>query len=493
MRGKWAVVRAVPVRTLGVRTPPERLTRMARERTAVAAPNRGDAGSGRGAPRGDRRCPARSATRAAAPRVTGSWFGRPAAPRAPGPQRAIAEHLATGGPAPSSHLQRGHARCSSGSATPTSARPRRSPKRIAAAGPVRAKPAGGRRGCGARRAAADRPGRREDERGRREPPRAGRPAPAPARVASSPGGSAPAGASAGGTAEQRPARPGRWHRPRLGERAHRLPGPGSAMDPTVSATIGSALGVDLSTVRVHTDAKAQAAAAALGARAFTVGQDISLAAGESTHRPAADGARGDPRRPAAGGEGLPRGGARGRRAPASDSLIPDFILDAVKSFARNFPGYSLMTVVAGYDPIAGETGPDAGEPRRGRDRAGAVRQRAGRAAARFRTGATDLRRDRGGVGPAQPHPRTRLKEISTAWSELEVAKRIDGNIAVIERHIKAVTTDVSRSPCRWWTRDGRDQAAAVGLAEKAVQTPRSSRPGRWPRRSSTRTRCAAPT
>jgi len=52
-----------------------------------------------------------------------------------------------------------------------------------------------------------------------------------------------------------------------------------ALPDTVLHKFESALGVDLSGVRVHTGAESQAAARSVGARAYTVGQDIHFAAG----------------------------------------------------------------------------------------------------------------------------------------------------------------------------------------------------------------------
>ena len=57
----------------------------------------------------------------------------------------------------------------------------------------------------------------------------------------------------------------------------------------LTAPLKSWLGIDPSTVRIHTDRFASAAAAALHANAFTVGQDIFFGAGQY-----------DPMRPAGG-------------------------------------------------------------------------------------------------------------------------------------------------------------------------------------------------
>jgi uncharacterized protein DUF4157 len=65
------------------------------------------------------------------------------------------------------------------------------------------------------------------------------------------------------------------------ERAIQTKGPGQPLDPGTRSTLEPGIGADLGDVRVHTDAAAHDAAAALGARAFTHGQDIWLGAGES--------------------------------------------------------------------------------------------------------------------------------------------------------------------------------------------------------------------
>ena len=59
-------------------------------------------------------------------------------------------------------------------------------------------------------------------------------------------------------------------------RARRAPG----LDPALKQRVEAAVGSDLSAARVHKDAKAAAAADALGARAFTVGRDMFFGRGE---------------------------------------------------------------------------------------------------------------------------------------------------------------------------------------------------------------------
>lgn len=62
---------------------------------------------------------------------------------------------------------------------------------------------------------------------------------------------------------------------------------GQALEPSVQAEMQSRLGHDLKHVRLHTDAQAAARAQALNAAAYTVGPDVTFAAGQySPHTPA---------------------------------------------------------------------------------------------------------------------------------------------------------------------------------------------------------------
>jgi hypothetical protein len=61
-------------------------------------------------------------------------------------------------------------------------------------------------------------------------------------------------------------------------------GGGRALDQSVSAQVGSALGDSLSDVRIHADERSAALARSVSARAFTVGSDIFFGPGE--YRPA---------------------------------------------------------------------------------------------------------------------------------------------------------------------------------------------------------------
>ncbi|MFI5891565.1 DUF4157 domain-containing protein [Actinoplanes sp. NPDC051513] len=132
------------------------------------------------------------------------------------------------------------------------------------------------------------------------------------------------------------------------ERTIASPGPGKAIPDDVRARIEAYLGVPLRNVQVHDDPRAQLAAAQLGARAFTAGGHIVLGAGES----AAD---------------LPLMAHEAthvvqqtqvgiyRTELQRTELQRDgggFLSGAIADLVRTVPGYDMLTVVAGYDPIA---------------------------------------------------------------------------------------------------------------------------------------------
>ena len=133
----------------------------------------------------------------------------------------------------------------------------------------------------------------------------------------------------------------------------RFPSGGSPMPPSVRSAIEPGLGVDLGGVRVHDGAQAHEATSLLQARAATYGShlflgrgesryDVPLMAHEATHV-VQQGASG----PAQGRGAATAGNGQVQRLPA---LIPDALAD----YARYVPGYTLLTVIVGFDPITGE-------------------------------------------------------------------------------------------------------------------------------------------
>jgi hypothetical protein len=59
-----------------------------------------------------------------------------------------------------------------------------------------------------------------------------------------------------------------------------LASPGRALDPATSSFMGQRFGADFSDVRIHTDGQAARSAAAVHARAYTVGRDVVFGAGQ---------------------------------------------------------------------------------------------------------------------------------------------------------------------------------------------------------------------
>ena len=124
------------------------------------------------------------------------------------------------------------------------------------------------------------------------------------------------------------------------------PGAGAPMDPAVQAKVEPHLGADLGAVRVHQGPEVAAAAAELHARAFTVGADIFLGEGESS-------ADLELMAHEATHVVQQQAVAVYRDLEVTD-LLPDFIIDGVTSAAREIPGYTLLTVITGKDPLTDE-------------------------------------------------------------------------------------------------------------------------------------------
>ena len=244
------------------------------------------------------------------------------------------------------------------------------------------------------------------------------------------------------------------------------PGPGIAIPAEVRAQIEQHLGVDLGTVQVHTSERAQAAAAQLRARAFTSGGHIFLGAGES----AAD-------LPLMAHEathvvqqqavGVYRAGLQRE----SDSWLPDFVIEEVQDLAHDVPGYTMLTVVAGYDPIANKNV----------DRSPANLVRGVLGLIPFGDEIAKRLLDLGVLQDAfrmldeglTAHDLTLARiqrEIDQVWDELSVSNGISGNIEVVERHVLGLYRDAMafiRGVIDAILQLIRD--AAVGLAAKLLE------------------------
>lgn len=130
-------------------------------------------------------------------------------------------------------------------------------------------------------------------------------------------------------------------------------GGGSALSGSVKSGMESGIGADFSGVRIHTGSQATTMSNQIGARAFTHGNDIyfnegqyepetqdgqHLLAHELTH--------------------TVQQGASVQRKPQQISTnapkvqkIADWILEELNDYARYIPGWTLFTVIIGYNPL----------------------------------------------------------------------------------------------------------------------------------------------
>lgn len=213
------------------------------------------------------------------------------------------------------------------------------------------------------------------------------------------------------------------------------PGTGVPLDPAVQARVAPVLRADLSTVRVHQGPDASAAAAALQARAFTVGADIFLGEGqsptdlelmahESTHvvqQQAVGVYRAEVARLALG------------------TLMPDWLIKDIQSI----PGYSVVSTVVGSDPITGES---ATESRQGFVEKlltfgpfGAASGPVLQAAKVLDDVFTML--DEGLKRHNLTFDRV-LADLDNAWDEMRIAEGVDFNLAIARRYLSAIVNDV---------------------------------------------------
>ena len=133
-------------------------------------------------------------------------------------------------------------------------------------------------------------------------------------------------------------------------------GSGQNLPSPIQSEMGQKIGADFSTVKIHTGPDAAQMSSQLGAKAFTHGNDIyfnegnfqpntsegkHLLAHELTH--------------------TVQQGAAVRRSPEMSvseaepqvQRLPWAVREGLSRFASYIPGYSLLTVIIGYDPLAG--------------------------------------------------------------------------------------------------------------------------------------------
>ena len=217
-------------------------------------------------------------------------------------------------------------------------------------------------------------------------------------------------------------------------------GGGSLLDPGLRARIEPHVGVDLGHVRVRREPAAAAAAHDLRARAFTSGStiflaarsspaDLALMAHEATHV----------------AQQSTSAVARSTLLRDFDitDLIPDSVLDAVRSVVRAIPGYELLSTIVGQDLL---TGGPAGTSREELVEKLLTYGPFGAAVGPVLS-AIDVLGDVFAVITeglrANNLTFARIKaDIDTAWSEFSIDKGIDGNAAIVARLIRQLLSDV---------------------------------------------------
>jgi hypothetical protein len=227
------------------------------------------------------------------------------------------------------------------------------------------------------------------------------------------------------------------------------------------------LGVDLGNVKVNSGSSAAAAAADLGARAFTYRQNIFLGSGESAtdlglmaHESV---------HVLQQGAAAVQRDALQRKVSGADLPGAGFVIEAVQAI----PGYLLMSQIIGEDLITGEP--------------------VTASRAEFVQTLLGYGHFAGAVGPVLQAIdaldgvfaliRSRLAEhnltlsrierdIAAAWDEMKLIEGVDYNVAIAERYLNAVITDI-RGFVDAIVSDviAAVRTAAVSFAEPLVQKP----------------------
>ncbi len=140
-------------------------------------------------------------------------------------------------------------------------------------------------------------------------------------------------------------------------------GGGEPLSAGMQAQMEGSFGADFSSVRVHSDSQAVQLSQAVGAQAFTHGNHIYFNSGKLDQQ-------------SSGGQRLlahelthvvQQGAApqveqpQVQSSPEQLQRLPGFITDRLASYARHVPGYTLLTVIIGHDPLAGRAVPRTAE------------------------------------------------------------------------------------------------------------------------------------
>jgi phage-related protein len=234
----------------------------------------------------------------------------------------------------------------------------------------------------------------------------------------------------------------------------RNPGTGAPLPASTRRRIEPHVGANLSGVRVHSDANAHRAANSLQARAFTHGQHIFLNRSESSHNLSLmaheathvvqQGAAPIQRQPliqrVPAIEHSPKGSSH---PPEIQRFIPDAVLEELADYARYIPGYTLFTVIIGYDPLRGVDVE--------RNATNLLEGLMGLVP--FGTAIFDALQEYGVIQGAFDWVSGELRRldlslsriertIEDAWDDVRLIEGFDYNLAVVQRHFQRLYDDV---------------------------------------------------
>lgn len=217
-------------------------------------------------------------------------------------------------------------------------------------------------------------------------------------------------------------------------------------------------GADLSGVKFHTGTAAAQMSQAINARAFTVGRDVYFGAGqyspetiqgkhliahELTHTIQQTGAAA-PKRRAQKKEGAASLASQISSAPKRAQRLPGFIRNKLGEYARHIPGYTLLTVIIGHNPITGRAVPSTAENLM-EGILGLIP---------LGTMLFDKLKELGIIGRTISMVREGLRRhdislqrlertIEDAWEDVSLIRGFDYNMGVLRRHFGLLVSDVT--------------------------------------------------
>ncbi|MEB2783087.1 eCIS core domain-containing protein [Algoriphagus persicinus] len=145
--------------------------------------------------------------------------------------------------------------------------------------------------------------------------------------------------------------------PQVSSQITQSKGSGQALPAPVQAEMGQKIGADFSGVSIHTGSQAAGMSNALGAQAFTHGSDIYF--NEGKYQP--ESSQGKHLLAHELTHTVQQGAAPIQRMPIQQisstepkvQRLPWLVREGLAEFASYIPGYTLLTVIIGYDPLAG--------------------------------------------------------------------------------------------------------------------------------------------